>query len=78
MLDGEAHEGARAVEVVARLVQVHAALDRRLWGLGGSGREAGLGEVVRDGGDRVVLVLAAVVGGDEVWTFADEVLDAAR
>jgi hypothetical protein len=37
VLDSEAHEGARAVEVVARLVHVQAAVGRRLRWLAGSG-----------------------------------------
>ena len=39
VLDGDAHEGARAVEVVAHGGQVHAALGRRrLWGDADGGR----------------------------------------
>ena len=68
VLDGEAREGARAVEVGARLVQVHAVAGQLRGlvpgGVGGLGRvrEVGLGTVPGGGGH----------GGG--WPDADEVI----
>ena len=68
VLDGEAREGARAVEVGARLVQVHAVAGQLRGlvpgGVGGLGRvrEVGLGAVPGGGGH----------GGG--WSDADEVI----